>query len=71
MLTPVACASPCSQGYTLDQFDRADEGEISQLNREVAKREEDELYKRFQSNLLFNLGMVSLVVFEGEFTIFY
>lgn len=29
----------------------------------MAKREEEELYKRFQSNLLFNLGMVSV---EGE-----
>jgi hypothetical protein len=47
-----------SQGYTLQQFDEAHEGELSQLNREVAKREEEELVSRFSSSLAYNLGLV-------------
>ena len=47
-----------SQGYTLQQFDQAQEGELSQLNREVAKREEEEHVSRFSSSLIYNLGLV-------------
>ncbi|GAX83368.1 hypothetical protein CEUSTIGMA_g10793.t1 [Chlamydomonas eustigma] len=49
---------PAFEGYALKEFDRAQEGEISQLNREVASREETALLARFKSGLAYNLGLV-------------
>jgi hypothetical protein len=49
---------PRFEGYTLQEFDRAQEGELSQLNREVARREEQEQVERFSSSLAYNLGLV-------------
>ena len=46
------------QGYTLQEFDKVQEGELSQLNREVARREEEEHVTRFSSSLAYNLGLV-------------
>lgn len=48
---------PSFEGYPLRDFDEIQEGEVSRLNREVAKREEEELYSGFSRNLLFNLGL--------------
>lgn len=47
------------QGYSLEEFDRAAEGELSALNRLVAERTEGQMYDRFRSDLLYNLGAVS------------
>jgi len=49
---------PAFEGYSLEQYDKLEEGELSQLNRLMAEREEAELYARFRSDLLFNLGLV-------------
>ncbi|GIL73658.1 hypothetical protein Vretimale_5458 [Volvox reticuliferus] len=48
---------PAFEGYSLEEFDRVGEGEISALNRKVAERLDEEMYDRFRKDLLFNLGV--------------
>ncbi|GIL49442.1 hypothetical protein Vafri_5773 [Volvox africanus] len=48
---------PAFEGYSLEEFDRAGEGELSVLNRKVSERLEEDMYDRFRKDLLLNLGV--------------
>lgn len=50
-----------AQGYSLSEFDRASEGELSSLNRKLSEAEEADMAARFRADLLYNLGVVSNV----------
>ncbi|KXZ45193.1 hypothetical protein GPECTOR_57g483 [Gonium pectorale] len=45
------------EGYSLEEFDSAREGELSALNRKLAEKQDAEMYERFRSDLLYNLGV--------------
>ncbi len=40
------------------EFDRIDEGEVSALSQQVAKREEAMMWREFREKMLYNLGLV-------------
>lgn len=44
-------------------LDQLAESELSSLNRQIAERQEETLFKGFKESLLFNLGLVSLNMF--------
>ncbi|EFJ42573.1 hypothetical protein VOLCADRAFT_107208 [Volvox carteri f. nagariensis] len=48
---------PAFEGYSLEEFDRAGEGEMSALNRKASEQLDAEMYDRFRKDLLFNLGL--------------
>lgn len=49
---------PAFEGYTLQEFDNINEGEISQLNRVVAQRVDDDMWEEFRETLLYHLGVI-------------
>lgn len=48
---------PSFEGYSLQEFDRVQEGELSALNRLVAEREDAMLADEFHDKLLYNSGL--------------
>ncbi|GLC64860.1 hypothetical protein PLESTF_000215100 [Pleodorina starrii] len=48
---------PAFEGYSLEEFDRAGESELSALNRKLAESLDEQMYDRFRNDLLFNLGV--------------
>ncbi|GFR43188.1 hypothetical protein Agub_g4180 [Astrephomene gubernaculifera] len=57
---------PAFEGYSLEEFDRATEGELGALNRQVAERTDAAMYERFRSDLLYNLGLRGEKLRHGE-----
>lgn len=49
-----------AQGLPLSAIDALQESELSALNRSRAQKHEDMLWRDFSSDLLYNLGLVSV-----------
>nr|8A22_BD Chain BD, mS45 [Polytomella magna]8APN_BC Chain BC, mS45 [Polytomella magna]8APO_BD Chain BD, mS45 [Polytomella magna] len=55
---------PAFEGYPLAEVDQTTEGEVSKLNREESKRQDNAMFQDFRKKLLFNLGMVGEQLWE-------
>lgn len=52
---------PAFEGYSLEEFDSVDEGELSKLNRLVAEREQAMMGHEFHDKLLYNIGVAGVL----------
>lgn len=55
---------PAFEGYPVAALDQLAESELSSLNRQIAERQEETLFKGFKESLLFNLGLVGEKVWD-------
>eukprot|EP00877_Chromochloris_zofingiensis_P009545 jgi/Chrzof1/4844/Cz15g01100.t1 len=55
---------PKFEGYTLEEFDAAQEGEYSALNRAVAAEEDELMWREFRERLMWNLGLAGVDLWD-------